>query len=47
MSRGAKKRPLFKGLKAVITGYQQKMQNEFLPVLVKDFGSSIDIFKNI
>ena len=43
MSRGAKKRPLFKGVKAAITVYQQKMQNEFLPVLVKDFGSSIEV----
>ena len=42
-SRGAKKRPLFKSLKEVITGYQHKMQNEFLPVLVKDFGSSIEV----
>ena len=36
-----KKRSWYIGVKAAIAEYQRKVKDEFLPVLVKDFGSSI------
>ena len=36
-----KKRSWYIAVKAAIAEYQRKVKDEFLPVLVKDFGSSI------
>ena len=40
-SRGAKKSAWFKAVKAAVQEYQQKMERDFLPVLIKDFSNQI------
>ena len=42
-TRDAKRRPWFKAVKAAVNEYQRKVREDFLPVLVSDFGGDIAI----
>ena len=42
-SRDAKKRPWFVAVKAAINDYQEKVKEDFLPVLVRDFSKEVCI----
>ena len=41
--QGSKRRGYFKSVKNVIQEYQQRLEDDFLPVLVKDFAQDIVI----
>ena len=42
-SQDAKKRPWVKAIKAAVSEYQRKVEKDFLPVLINDFGEEIVI----